>query len=105
MCYQAGLDNSLNGKAIRRFLLLKLVSAAGIAPAVAPSRTEHVAATPRAVCPGAIRKGAGGLFSLEADRAVPGRRPAERFVGKVSGESVISRSVGSQRISDQTLVH
>ena len=58
---------------------MKVVSAAGIAPAVAPSRTEHVAATPRAVCPGAIRKGAGGLFSLEANRSVPGRRLAGRF--------------------------
>ena len=57
----------------------KLVSAAGVAPAVAPSRTGHVAATPRAVCPGAIRKSAGDLVSLEAGRAVPGRRPAERL--------------------------
>jgi hypothetical protein len=58
---------------------VKVVSAAGVAPAITPSRTEHVAATPRAVCPGAIRKGAGGLFSLEANRSVPGRRLAVRF--------------------------
>src|SRR5688572_24884395 len=56
-----------------------MVSAAGVAPAITPSRTEHVAATLRAVCPGAIRKGAGGLFSLAARRSVPGRRPAVRF--------------------------
>src|SRR5579862_9746385 len=39
----------------------KLVSAAGLAPAVPRFQAEHVAATPRAVCPGDSAR-AGGLF-------------------------------------------
>ncbi len=50
---------------------LKMVSAAGVAPAVAPSRTEHVAATPRAVCPGVIRKDAGDLFFVGSESLRP----------------------------------
>src|SRR6185436_5651717 len=50
---------------------LKLVSAAGFAPAVTRSQAEHVAATPRAVAPASGRRrglgscGDGRTFSLE----------------------------------------
>src|SRR5437667_10473860 len=41
---------------------LKLVSAAGFAPAVTRSQAGHVAATPRAVCPGVLGAYRGPLF-------------------------------------------
>src|SRR3989442_1168396 len=44
---------------------LKLVSAAGLAPAIPRFQAGHVAATPRAVCPGDW-EGAGGLVLLAA---------------------------------------
>ena len=49
----------------------KLVSAAGVAPAITPAQAEHVAATLRAVCPGAIRKGAGGFVFVGSESLRP----------------------------------
>ena len=64
-----------SGKAARRVRLdrlwRKLVSAAGFAPAVAPSQTEHVAATPRAVCPDANSEGRRGLVFVGSESLRP----------------------------------
>ena len=49
---------------------LKLVSAAGFAPAVARSQAEHVAATPRAVAPASGWRR--GLFHVEMETAFLG---------------------------------
>ena len=58
---------------------LKMVSAAGLAPAIIRSQAGHVAATLRAVCPGAIRQGAGGLVLLKRT----GFRPWTTARGKI----------------------
>ena len=70
---------------------LKLVSAAGVAPAVAPSRTEHVAATPRAVCPGVIRKDAGDLFFVGSESLRPWTATRGEIVLAKSGAPSIAR--------------
>ena len=83
--------------------ILKLVSAAGVAPAVAPSRTEHVAATPRAVCPGVIRKDAGDLFFVGSESVRPwtATRGEIRCVGKWQATLVLPQASGVL----ETLLH
>lgn len=49
-----------------------MVSAAGVAPAITRAQAEHVAATPRAGCPG-VREGAGDLVLVEMDPSRLGR--------------------------------
>jgi hypothetical protein len=50
--------------------VFKLVSAAGVAPAITPSQAEHVAATLRAVCPDDFGK-CRGLGFVETEGTIP----------------------------------
>ena len=53
---------------------VKVVSAGRLALPLPPFRTENVAATPRAVCPG-DSEGAGGLVRLDPDSGILETRP------------------------------
>ena len=66
---------------------LKLVSAAGIAPAVPRFQAEHVAATPRAVRPGVRGAHRGLVFMGMRDPHTLNLSPAARFtkIGALDG--------------------
>ena len=57
---------------------LKMVSAAGVAPAITPSQAEHVAATLRAVCPGRSG-GHRGLGFVETAASIPWNHVPSKF--------------------------
>src|SRR5262249_53654746 len=86
-------------------ILGEVVSAAGFSPALPRFQAGHVAATPRADCPG-DSEGAGGLVLLEAGRSVPGRRPAVRLALPVGlAPTLFPQTTGcfSIQLREQTL--
>ena len=57
----------------------KLVSAAGVAPAVTRSQAEHVAATLRAVCPGGVERPPGSWLLRRRNDSFPGTLPRRKM--------------------------
>ena len=84
---------------------VKMVSAERFALPVPPPRTEDVAATPRAVCPGDL-EGAGGLVRLDPDTGILGNQGRGRMADpKGLAPSAFPQTTGcfSIQLREQTL--